>query len=274
MALVLIKGAGDLASGVALRLHRCGFQVVMTEIERPLTVRRSVAFAQAIFDGATHVEEVEARRTTPGGISAELSAQRIPILVDGAANVRVDLQPDILVDAIMAKRNLGTQIDDAPLVIALGPDFIAGVDCHAVIETQRGHNLGRVLWQGSAEPDTGRPGRLPGLPQKLDRVLRAPCPGYVHPHHAIGDRIESGSVIATVATPSGKTAPVNAPFTGVLRGLIHESVTVSQAMKIGDLDPRIDPSYCFTVSDKSMAIAGGVLEAILSANHFLQSQRK
>ena len=257
--LVLIKGAGDLASGVAWRLHRCGFPVVMTEIAQPLAVRRGVAFAQAVYAGEMTVQGVTARRVDDiAAAHAALDAGIIPVLVDLQTACRAVLRPAVLVDAIMAKTNTGTRLEDAPLVIALGPGFTAGVDCHAVVETNRGHDLGRVLWAGSAMANTGVPGEIGG--RAAERVLRAPCAGRLHPLHAIGDRVEAGEVIATV---NGEE--VRAPFAGVLRGLIHESVSLVPGMKIGDVDPRAIREHCFTISDKSLAVAGGVLEAILSA---------
>lgn len=261
--LVLIKGAGDLASGVALRLHRAGFPVAMTETERPLAVRRRVTFAQAVFDGACPVEEVTARLCTAEEAPGVLAGGAIPVLVDPQTHSLVQLRPYALVDAVMAKRNTGTRREDAPLVVALGPGFTAGIDCHAVIETNRGHNLGRVLWNGSAEPDTGTPGEVPGVGGKPSRVLRAPLAGQVEPHAEIGDHVRGGARLAVVHAPDGARAEVLAPFDGVLRGLIHRSVPVEAGMKIGDVDPRAAREHCFTVSDKSLAIGGGVLEAVL-----------
>jgi len=241
--LVLIKGAGDMASGVAWRLHRAGFPIVMTELAQPLAVRRAVCFAEAVFAGETTVEGVVARRV-PDGAAARAGLNRgvIPILVDPEAGCREELAPAI------------------PLVIALGPGFTAGVDCHAVIETNRGHNLGRVIWQGSAQADTKIPSEVAGY--SATRVLRAPADGHVTPHHAIGDRIAQGEIIAEV---SGQ--PVVAPFAGVLRGLIHATVQVTAGLKIGDLDPRARVEHCFTISEKSLAVGGGVLEAVLTALH-------
>ncbi len=265
---VLIKGAGDLASGVGLRLRRAGFPVVMTETDKPLAVRRRVAFAQAVFDGVCSVEEVTARLCTLEAAPAVLAQGEIPVLVDPQAHSLVHLHPFALVDAVMAKRNTGTRLDAAPLVVALGPGFTVGVDCHAVVETNRGHNLGRVLWAGSAEPDTGTPGELPGAASgtsgKASRVLRAPVAGYVDPLAEIGDYVRNGDLLAVVRGAEG-TGEVRAPFDGVLRGLIHHSVPVTTGMKIGDVDPRAARHHCFTVSDKSLAIGGGVLEAVLMA---------
>lgn len=262
--LVLIRGAGDLASGVAIRLHRSGFPVVMTEIERPLAVRRTVTFAQAVFDGVCRVEEVTGRRCCIEEVAAVIAQDEIAIVVDPHGETIRRLQPPIVVDAIMAKHNTGTTLQDAPLVVALGPGFTAGANCHAVIETERSHNLGRVIWRGSAAPDTSEPGELPGIGRRASRVLRAPVVGHVIGRCAIGDRVAEGAELAVVQDETGAEHPILAPFAGVLRGLIHPSVRVHVGMKIGDLDPRADVSYCFTVSDKSLAIGGGALEAILT----------
>lgn len=270
--LALIKGAGDLASGVALRLRRAGFPVVMTETAEPLAVRRRVAFAQAVYDGVCQVEEVTGRLCTAESVPAALQAGEIPVLVDPQTHSLVQLHPFALVDAIMAKRNTGTRLVDAPLVVALGPGFTVGVDCHAVIETNRGHNLGRVLWAGSAEPDTGAPGELPGVGGRTSRVLRAPISGFVEPLVEISDHVQAGEVLAVVRGSQGETAEVRAPFDGVLRGLIHPRVLVAAGMKIGDVDPRAAREHCFTVSDKSLAIGGGVLEAVLTAWRRSESQ--
>lgn len=261
--LVVIRGAGDLASGVALRLHRAGFPVIMTEIEHPLAVRRTVSFAQAVFDGVCTVEEVTGRRCSIEEAAAVAGNNEIAVVVDPARETLRRWQPSVVVDAIMAKRNTGTHKDDAALVVALGPGFTAGVDCHAVIETDRGHNLGRVIWQGRAAPDTGEPGELPGIGRRASRVLRAPVAGHVIGRCVIGERIAEGAELAVVRDATDGEHPIVAPFAGVLRGLIHPTVTVTAGMKIGDLDPRADVAYCFTVSDKSLAIGGGVMEAIL-----------
>jgi xanthine dehydrogenase accessory factor len=263
--LVLIKGAGDLASGVAFRLHRAGFSVVMTELPQPLVVRRTVAFAEAVYTGTAEVEGIRARRVerldeVPALLGeAQDQPSVIPVLVDPEAQCLPELQPAVLVDGVMAKRNTGTHIGDAPLVIALGPGFTAGVNCHAVIETNRGHWLGRVYWNGSAQPDTKRPAERGG--QSADRVLRAPCDGVVHAHHEIGDWLEPGDLVAEV---DGQ--PVRAKFAGFLRGLIHPGVRVPTGLKIGDVDATVTREQCFTVSDKSLAVGGGVLEAILTQN--------
>ncbi|RLT41896.1 MAG: EF2563 family selenium-dependent molybdenum hydroxylase system protein [Chloroflexi bacterium] len=262
--LVLIKGGGDLATGAAWRLHRCGFPVVMTELARPLAVRRAVAFAQAVFDGEHTVEGVTARLTALEDVPGVLAAHEIPVLVDTNTDCLRAIAPVVLVDARVAKRNIDTSIHDAPLVLALGPGYTAGVDCHAVIETNRSHNLGRVLWQGRAEADTGDPGPLPGVLNDSSRVLRAGVSGRFISFARIGDRLPAGETIGVIRRPGGEEAPVLAPFTGVVRGLIHESTPVNTGMKIGDMDPRIQAEHAFTISDKSLAIGGGVLEAILT----------
>ena len=257
--LVLIKGAGELASGVAARLYRCGFPVVMADLPQPLMVRRTVCFGEAVYAGEVSVEGIVARRVA--GVEAARAALAqgiIPVIVDPAASCRPALAPAVVVDAVMAKQNTGTAITDAPLVIALGPGFTAGVDCHVVIETNRGHWLGRIIRQGSAQPDTGTPGEIGG--ERSKRVLRAPVDGVIRSDLAIGERVTAGQVVATVGEHE-----LYAPFDGVLRGLIHPGLHVTAGLKVGDVDPRGDPTYCAYISEKSLAIGGGVLEAILSS---------
>ena len=257
--LILIKGAGDLASGAAYRLKRCGFPIIMTELPNPVLVRRAVSFGNAVYSGQTTIEGLTARRVGTTEQAGNLAVSDIiPILIDPAATSVTQLQPQVLIDAIMAKSNTGTSINDAPLVIALGPGFTAGQDCHAIIETNRGHALGRVITQGQAEPNSKTPGLVKGY--GADRVLRAPANGHVIGHIDIGDVVKQGQLIASV---NGQ--PVHAPFDGVLRGLIHPNVQATAGLKIGDLDPRGSVEHCFTISDKSLAIGGGVLEAILSS---------
>ncbi len=257
---VLIRGGGDLASGVAYRLHRAGFPVLITEIETPLAVRRTVAFAEAVYQGEVRIEGITARRViTVSEVLASWTRGEIPVKVDPQARIREMMDFTVVVDAIMAKRNTGTRLTDAPLVVALGPGFVAGVDCHAVVETARGHYLGRVYRSGTALPNTGTPGAVLG--HERDRVLRAPCAGHVQARVAIGERVHQGQIVAEVAG-----MPVYAPFDGVLRGLVHPRVSAHAGMKIGDVDPRGIPDHCFTISEKSLAIGGGVLEAILSSD--------
>jgi len=259
--IILIKGAGDLASGVAARLYRCGFAVVMTELPQPLMVRRTVCFGEAVYQRETTVEGIVARRVPDAAVAVSALAERIiPILVDPLAACQAALTPQVLVDGIMAKRNVGatrTTRPDAPLVIGLGPGFTAGDDCHAVVETQRGHWLGRVYWEGSALPDTGVPGEVGG--QATSRVLRAPAAGILYAHATIGDQVTAGQVIADVAGVA-----LRAGCAGVLRGLIRPGAQVTAGVKVGDIDPRGERAHCFTISDKSLAVGGGVLEAILT----------
>lgn len=264
---VLVKGGGDLASGTAYRLKRSGFSLIMTELPQPMLVRRTVCFGEAVYCGEVTVEGLVARRVDTCKEAHALAASDvIPILVDPEASVLAGLKPAVVVDAIMAKVNTGTTIHDAPLVIALGPGFTAGQDCHAVIETNRGHCLGRIIYpsggptgNGRAEPDTQTPGLIKD--HANDRVLRAPAAGRVAPHAHIGDRIAAGQLIATVG---GRE--IRASFAGVLRGLVHSNAPVTAGLKIGDLDPRGEVSHCFTISDKSLAVGGGVLEAILASD--------
>jgi len=257
--LVLIKGAGDLATGVAARLHRCGFPVVMTELPQPLAVRRAVAFSEAIYDGQALVEGIRAVRVESVAAARHaLACGEIPVLVDPKASCRSELQPAVLVDAVMAKRNSGTAISDAPLVIALGPGFVAGADCHAVIETNRGEALGRLIYEGSAEPDTGQPGEVGG--KTSQRVLRAPAAGVLEVRAAIGELVDAGQIVAMVGDH-----PVRANTDGRLRGLLRPGTAVSRGDKIGDVDPRGSLSHSDLISEKALAISGGVLEAIVAA---------
>ena len=257
--LVLIRGAGDLASGVALRLRRCRFAVVMTDLPQPTAIRRTVCFSQALRFGSTTVEDVTAVRCqTPREVQSALDAGQIPVLADPEAACKSWLRPDVLVDGILAKKNLGTTINDAPLVIALGPGFCAGRDCHAVVETMRGHTLGRVIWDGEPIPNTNIPGLIGGFAG--ERVLRAPDTGVFHQLLDIGALVEAGQAAGEV---NGK--PMLCTISGVLRGILPDGTPVKQGMKSGDVDPRGNIANCYTVSDKASAIAGGVLEAILHA---------
>lgn len=261
--LILLKGGGDLGTGVAWRLHKAGFPVVITELAQPLVVRRTVAFASAVYDGEIAVEGVTAWRADSIQDARNLIAdEMIPVLIDPECDARAELNPTILIDAIMAKRNTGTRITDAPFVIALGPGFTPNLDCHCVIETQRGHNLGRVLWHDAAEANTGVPGEIGG--KSSERVLRAPTEGKVKSRKWIGDSVNQGEVIAEVWGNNGTMGnKVVAPFDGVLRGLVHDGLYVRAGLKIGDVDPRAQREHCFTISDKALAIGGGALEAVL-----------
>ena len=257
-SLIVIKGGGDLASGVAYRLKRAGFPLLMTELAAPLMVRRTVCFGEAVYAGEVEVEGITAKSVEGVDVAHALAeSDLIPVLVDPHGTAVEELAPRVLIDAVMAKRNTGTTLADAPLVVALGPGFYAGKDCHALIETMRGHRLGRVIYSGPTAPDTGTPGLVSG--RGVDRVLRAPADGYVEGSSQIGDRLEEGQQIATIAGH-----PLYAPFAGILRGLIHPSVKVKKGLKIGDLDPRGIVDHCFTISDKALSIGGGVLEAVLA----------
>jgi xanthine dehydrogenase accessory factor len=256
---VVVKGGGDLASGVAWRLWNSGFLVVVAEIAQPTAIRRAVAFATAVWDGATVVGGVRARRVEgAAGAEAAWTERILPVLVDPQAGIVRQLPADVVVDAILAKRNTGTRLSDAPLVIGLGPGFTAGVDVHAVVETMRGHALGRVIWQGEALPNTGVPGEVGGFSEL--RVVRSPCDGVFAGIRSIGDFVDADETLARV---DGE--PVRSRLKGVLRGLAHDGLRVHAGMKVGDVDPRAKREHCFTISDKALAVAGGVLEAILRA---------
>ena len=258
MSFIFLRGGGDLASGVALRLFRSGLAPIILEIPQPLCVRRLVSFAQAVYDGATVVEGVRAERvTTPAEVQAVLANNAIPVVVDPPGELRRELPPLVWIDARLMKRPPELGLDTAPLVIGLGPGFTAGVDCHAVVETNRGHNLGRVYWQGAAEPNTGLPESVG--PYRAERVLRAPAEGEFHALVELGAQVSAGQTLAEVAGQ-----PVIAPFDGVLRGLIHSGLWVRRGLKIGDVDPRNEPGYARQVSDKAFSVGGGVLEAMLA----------
>ncbi len=263
---ILIKGAGDLATGVAVRLKRAGFQVVMTDLPHPTAVRRTVSFCEAIPDGEAVVEGIHARRAENADAALSIMARGdIAVIADPEARCLEALRPAALVDAILAKRNTGTRMGDAPVVVALGPGFAAGVDCHAVVETMRGHDLGRVIIKGSARPNTGVPGEIGGY--TVERLLRAPADGIFEPMRAIGDAVSAGEAVAVV---SGQA--MRAQISGVLRGLLRSGTPVHTGMKSGDIDPRCAVSHCFSVSDKARAIGGGVLEAILGLGGFLNGK--
>ncbi len=282
---VLVRGGGDLGTGVALRLQRAGWRVIVTELLQPLVIRRTVAFASAIYDGSIEVEGTIGRRIHPDRIEPEAeacwAADQIPVVVDPDHSVTAQLRPSAVIDAIMAKSNTGTRLTDAPIVVALGPGFTAGVDCRAVIETQRGHHLGRVYYEGAALPDTGIPGDLGG--QDAQRVVRAPLSGVFYAQHKIGEVLPAGEMLGRVIvvdvsltdSAAGRLAAIDrdasqplgmvikTKIAGVLRGVLHDGLKVVANTKIADIDPRGKPEYCFSVSDKSWAVGGGALEAVL-----------
>jgi xanthine dehydrogenase accessory factor len=254
---VIVRGGGDIATGTIYRLMKCGFNVVVLEVEHPTAIRRTVSFAQAVFDGETTVEDLQAVRIESiEDIWASINGKKIPLLIDSLGGAIEVLKPEIVVDATIAKRNIGTYMSMAPIVIGLGPGFSAGEDVHAVIETNRGHNLGRVIYKGSAEPNTGNPGIIEGYGK--ERIIRSTSQGRIKTIAKIGDLVKAGQVVAYI-----EQVPVLSPLDGVLRGLIQDGTIVENQYKIGDVDPRGKREYCFTISDKARSVAGGVLEAAL-----------
>lgn len=260
--IVLIRGGGDLASGIALRLHRVGMRVVITELAQPLVIRRSVAFAEAVYNGVAQVEDVKGRFV--GSFNQVVKAwkdREVPVLVDPESVIIKEielagLELTALVDGRMTKRPPYLKSGAAPFMIGLGPGFIVGENCDVIVETNRGHYLGRLIWQGTAQPNTGRPEGFGN--QYHDRVLRSPANGIWQSARRICESLKEGEAIGEV-----NGIAVVAPFDGVIRGLLHPGLYVTQGFKIGDIDPRNDPQYCRYVSDKALAVAGGVLEAIL-----------
>ena len=263
--LVVVRGAGELATGSIVRLVRAGFRVVALEVAAPSSIRRTVCLSEAMYDGACEVDGVRAARAGSLAELRELLARSgpagpVPLLADPEAAAVRELRPLALVDAIIAKRNLGTRVGMAPVVVALGPGFEAGVDADAVVETSRGHDLGRVLLRGKAAPDTGVPGLVGGF--GWERVLHAPHAGVLETLKAIGDQVRAGEPVARLVGPEGSTAlaPV---IDGVLRGLLRGGCSVPAGMKLADVDPRGRREHCFTISDKARSVAGGVLEALI-----------
>lgn len=253
---VVVRGGGDLATGVIWRLHRSGFKVICLEAPSPTVIRRTVSAAQAVFNGYARVEGVNFLLMETGSFPED--CETVPVWIDPNGKSIDWVKPYCVVDAIMAKRNKGTHIGMAPLVGALGPGFVAGEDVHFVVETLRGHYLGRVIYKGSAIPNTGVPGEISKETER--RILRSPGSGRFRNIREIGDSVQEGEVVGYV-----DDIPVTTRISGVLRGLIHPSIVVAEGMKIGDVDPRGDIKHCFTISDKALAIAGGVLEAIMAS---------
>ena len=255
---VLIRGGGELASAVACRMAESHFNVIMTEVPRPQAVRRNVSFCEAVYEGMKTVEGKTARRVASAGEArAAWKAGELALIVDPDTTIRSELKPDVEIDAIIAKKNMGTRMSDAELVIGLGIGFKAGKDVHIVIETNRGHNLGRVMLEGIAEPDTGDPGNIGGY--TTERVMRAPRGGVFKTVKKIGDMVKAGDIVAYV-----EGEPVKAAIPGIVRGLLRDGTPVTKGFKSGDVDPRGNKEYCYTISDKGRTISGGVLEAILA----------
>ena len=300
--LIICRGAGDLATGIIHRLHRAGHRVIALETDYPAAIRRQVSFCEAVYDGSAVVEGVTARlvpaladaetdtetysgeNDTPAAhivsekwdssaIEAVLEAGEVPLLIDPKGESIALLKPDVVVDAIIAKKNLGTTIDMAPLVIGVGPGFTAGQDVHLVIESMRGHNLARIITDGMAQPNTGVPGNIAGFTS--ERVIHAPAAGYIHDVRKIGDIVQKGDEIARIYPDKesydnalSEYVPVNAKITGIIRGLIREGYYFREGFKIADIDPReSEITNCFTISDKARSIAGSVLEAVSAFEH-------
>lgn len=300
--LIICRGAGDLATGIIHRLHRAGHRMIALETDYPAAIRRQVSFCEAVYDGSAVVEGVTARlvpaladaetdtetysgiNDTPAAhivsekwdssaIEAVLEAGEVPLLIDQKGESIALLKPDVVVDAIIAKKNLGTTIDMAPLVIGVGPGFTAGQDVHLVIESMRGHNLARIITDGMAQPNTGVPGNIAGFTS--ERVIHAPAAGYIHDVRKIGDIVQKGDEIARIYPDKesydnalSEYVPVNATITGIIRGLIREGYYFRKGFKIADIDPReSEITNCFTISDKARSIAGSVLEAVSAFEH-------
>lgn len=300
--LIICRGAGDLATGIIHRLHRAGHRVIALETDYPAAIRRQVSFCEAVYDGSAAVEGVTARlvpaltdaetdtetysgiNDTPAAhiisekwdssaIEAVLEAGEVPLLIDQKGESIALLKPDVVVDAIIAKKNLGTTINMAPLVIGVGPGFTAGQDVHLVIESMRGHNLARIITDGMAQPNTGVPGNIAGFTS--ERVIHAPAAGYIHDVRKIGDIVQKGDEIARIYPDKesydnalSEYVPVNATITGIIRGLIREGYYFRKGFKIADIDPReSELTNCFTISDKARSIAGSVLEAVSAFEH-------
>ena len=260
--LIVIRGGGDLATGTIYKLKKSGFPVLILETANPSAIRRNVAFCEAVYQGIQSVEDMTCYRAeTLSQAETYLEEGKLSVLVDPAGEAIGRLKPLAVVDAILAKKNLGTNKAMAPITVALGPGFTAGEDVDAVIETKRGHNLGRVLWQGTAAPNTGIPGPIGGFGK--ERVIHSPARGILRNVKTITDRVSKGEILALVETEEG-SVPVEATLDGILRGLIRDGYPVKAGFKIADIDPRVEEiDNCFTISDKARCIAGGVLEAIL-----------
>ena len=259
--LVVVRGAGDISTGTIHRLFKAGFDVLVLEAERPSAIRRRVAFSEAVYDGAATVEGVTAVRIDGPELAEEALARgQVPLLVDPAGESIRRLRPAAVVDAILAKRNLGTSIDMAPLTVALGPGFEAGRDVGYVIETMRGHDLGRIITSGCATPNTGVPGVIGGY--GIERVIHAPAAGVFRMRRDIGSVVESGEAVGFIETQEGPI-PVQAKIAGLLRGILRDGYAVPKGFKLADVDPRLDQlKNCATISDKARCIAGSVLELV------------
>jgi len=255
--LVVVRGGGDLGTGVVFRLRRAGFPVIVLEIPQPMAIRRSVAVASAVLEGRARIEDMDAILIDDPATALETARSgAVPVMID-AALPPPPINPSVIVDARLAKYNIDTTREDAPLVVALGPGFTAGEDCDAVIETMRGHSLGRVIWEGSASPNTGIPGLVGG--ESAARVVRAPTPGILSWKVTIGDMVATGQVLGDI-----NGVPIRSRVGGVVRGQLPAGYDVEWNWKLADVDPRAERSACFEISDKSLSVGGGVVEAVLS----------
>lgn len=263
-SILVVRGGGDLASGVIHRLFRCGYKILILESQKPSAIRREVSFCEAVYDGEAFVEGVLSQLIEDVSQCEKVWEQgEIPILVDEDGSAIKHLKPDVVIDAILAKKNMGTTREMAPLTIALGPGFLAGADVDFVIETKRGHDLGRVIEEGWAVPNTGIPGMIGGYGK--ERVIHSPGTGVIHNKAKIAELVKKDQVLAEICTEDGKKIPVFASLDGVLRGIIREGYQVFDGMKIADIDPRKEQKKnCNTISDKARCIAGSIVEILLS----------
>lgn len=264
--MIIVRGAGDISTGTIHRLFRAGFPVLALETDHPSAIRRKVAFSEAVYDGTATVENVTAVRIGDAGQTGEILAQgKLPLLIDPTGASIRGMKPDVVIDAILAKKNLGTTMDMAPLTIALGPGFEAGRDVHFVIETMRGHDLGRIISSGFAAANTGVPGIIGGY--GAERVIHSPAAGIFRQYREIADEVQAGETIGTVETPAGEI-PVVTVIPGILRGIIRDGYPVPKGFKLADVDPRLDQrKNCFTISDKARCIAGSVLEVVCASRN-------
>ena len=264
-ALIVVRGGGDLATGTIHRLWSAGLRVLVLEAEHPAAIRWQVSLCEAVYEGETTVEGLRAVRIASLGDAEAVWAQNaVPVLVDPTGRCLPEAKPAVLVDAIIAKKNLGTTRAMAPLTIALGPGFVAGKDVDVVVETKRGHKLGRIIREGSAAPNSGVPGIIGGY--GAERVIHSPAAGVFRNRHAIADLVEAGETIAVLETPEGETIPVTTQISGILRGLLRDGYPVTKGFKVADVDPRREElENCFLISDKARCIAGSVLEQVVAA---------
>jgi xanthine dehydrogenase accessory factor len=256
--IIIVRGGGDIASGSIQKLYRSGFKVLVLETERPTSIRRNICFSEAIFDQYMIVEGIKAVHVKNlDEVEKAWEEGNIPVIIDKKGKYIDILKPEVVLDAILAKKNLGTSINMAPITIALGPGFEAGKDVDVVIETMRGHNLGRLIFSGRAMENTGVPGKIAGYSK--ERVIYSPAEGIISNLKEIGDIVKAGEPIAVIDNVQIKTV-----IDGLLRGIIRDGTNVARGLKVADVDPRLtEKENCNTISDKARSIGGAVLEAIL-----------